>query len=48
MNDKLIQRFVQEIGTLRVELLHRDVLIEQMREEIQKLQEEQEQVETPQ
>lgn len=48
MNDKLIQRFIQEIGTLRVELLHRDVIIEQLREEIQQLQENQQQKETPQ
>ena len=41
MEQRLIQKFVQEIGTLRVELLHRDTIIEQLKEEIEQLKEKQ-------
>lgn len=38
MNEKLLQKLVQEIGTLRVELMHRDTIIEELREQIQEQQ----------
>ena len=38
MDQNLIQKFVHEIGTLRVELLHRDNIIEQLRAKIAELE----------
>lgn len=37
MDQQLIQKFVEEIGTLRVELLHREVVISKLQEEIEQL-----------
>lgn len=42
MDQKLIQKFVQEIGSLRVELLHRDTVIESLQEKIAELEAQQE------
>lgn len=44
MDQELIQKFVTEIGSLRVELLHREVVIAKLQAEIEELKSQQQQV----
>ena len=43
MNDKMVQKCVQEIGSLRIELLYRDTVIEELQTKIKELEEQLEQ-----
>lgn len=39
MNDKMVQKCVQEIGSLRMELLYRDTVIDELQTKIKELEE---------
>lgn len=41
MDQELIQKFVTEIGSLRVELLHREVVVSKLQAEVKQLKEQQ-------